>query len=61
MYTSVFAAVLMLSLIYIYFFRFFFLVRYLRLEKIRAERENEMFPDEMDTPLDQAARVRFQR
>ena len=32
-----------------------------RLEKIRAERENEMFPDEMDTPMDQAARVRFQR
>lgn len=32
-----------------------------QLEKIRAERENEMFPDEMDTPMDQAARVRFQR
>lgn len=31
------------------------------LEKIRAERENEMFPDEIDTPFDQAARVRFQR
>lgn len=32
-----------------------------QLEKIRAERENEMFPDEMDTPMDQPARVRFQR
>ncbi|XP_027056912.1 pre-rRNA-processing protein TSR1 homolog isoform X1 [Pocillopora damicornis] len=32
-----------------------------QLEKMRAERENEMFPDEMDTPMDQPARVRFQR
>ncbi|CAH3023579.1 unnamed protein product [Porites evermanni] len=32
-----------------------------QLEKIRAERENEMFPDEIDTPMDQSARVRFQR
>ena len=33
----------------------------LRLEKLRAERENEMFPDEVDTPMDVPARVRFQR
>ncbi|XP_065064178.1 pre-rRNA-processing protein TSR1 homolog [Rhopilema esculentum] len=32
-----------------------------QLEIYRAERENEMFPDEMDTPLDIPARVRFQR
>ena len=31
------------------------------LEKYRAERENEMFPDEVDTPRDIPARVRFQR
>lgn len=31
------------------------------LEKYRAERENEMFPDEVDTPMDIPARVRFQR
>ncbi len=31
------------------------------LEKFRLERENEMFPDEVDTPTDQAARIRFQR
>lgn len=37
------------------------MMNFYRLEKIRAERENEMFPDEMDTPMDQAARVRFQR
>ncbi|EDO37178.1 predicted protein [Nematostella vectensis] len=33
----------------------------LQLEKLRAARENEMFPDELDTPLDTAARVRFQK
>ena len=32
-----------------------------RLEKERAERENEMFPDEIDTPFDVPARVRFQK
>lgn len=37
------------------------LLKYSRLEKIRAERENELFPDEMDTPMDQTARVRFQK
>ena len=31
------------------------------LEKYRAERENEMFPDEVDTPMDIPARVRFQK
>ncbi|CAB4026240.1 Pre-rRNA-processing TSR1, partial, partial [Paramuricea clavata] len=31
------------------------------LEKERAERENEMFPDEIDTPFDVPARVRFQK
>lgn len=38
-----------------------YLLKCFRLEKLRAERENEMFPDEMDTPMDQTARVRFQR
>lgn len=32
-----------------------------RLELLRAERENAMFPDEMDTPQDIPARVRFQK
>lgn len=32
-----------------------------RLEKERAERENEMFPDEIDTPFDVPARMRFQK
>ena len=31
------------------------------LEKYRAERENEMFPDEVDTPMDIPARIRFQK
>ena len=31
------------------------------LEKYRAERENEMFPDEVDTPTDIPARIRFQK
>ena len=33
----------------------------LRLEKYREERENDMFPDEVDTPMDVAARERFAR
>lgn len=32
-----------------------------QLEKYRLEHENEMFPDEVDTPLDIPARERFQR
>ena len=32
-----------------------------RLELLRAERENAMFPDEVDTPQDVPARVRFQK
>ena len=28
---------------------------------MRAERENAMFPDEVDTPRDVPARVRFQK
>ncbi|XP_070558804.1 pre-rRNA-processing protein TSR1 homolog [Ptychodera flava] len=31
------------------------------LEKYRSERQHVMFPDEMDTPMDVAARVRFQK
>ncbi|VBB29208.1 unnamed protein product [Acanthocheilonema viteae] len=30
-------------------------------EKYRKARENEQFPDEIDTPMDVAARIRFQR
>lgn len=30
-------------------------------EKYRKARENEQFPDEMDTPVDTPARIRFQR
>lgn len=32
-----------------------------RLEKYRLERENEMFPDEVDTPMHMPASERFQR
>ena len=32
---------------------------YCRLEVIRAEREDQLFPDEVDTPQDVPARVRF--
>ena len=32
-----------------------------RLELLRAERENAMFPDEVDTPQDTTARTRFQK
>ena len=32
-----------------------------RLQLMRAERENAMFPDEVDTPRDVPARVRFQK
>ena len=32
-----------------------------RLELIRAERENAMFPDEVDTPQDTPAKIRFQK
>lgn len=32
-----------------------------RLQLVRAERENAMFPDEVDTPQDIPARVRFQK
>ncbi|XP_073348241.1 pre-rRNA-processing protein TSR1 homolog [Pagrus major] len=31
------------------------------LKRYREARSNEMFPDEVDTPLDMAARIRFQR
>eukprot|EP00794_Sanderia_malayensis_P007615 gene7616-8456_t len=31
------------------------------LQKYREERENELFPDEVDTPVDVPARIRFQR
>lgn len=31
------------------------------LDKYREERENEMFPDEVDTPEDMPARLRFAR
>lgn len=31
------------------------------LEKLRSEREHKMFPDEIDTPMDTAARLRFIR
>ncbi|XP_046854364.1 pre-rRNA-processing protein TSR1 homolog [Xenia sp. Carnegie-2017] len=34
---------------------------YSELEKKRAERENELFPDEIDTPLNVPARIRFQK
>ncbi|KAK3744874.1 hypothetical protein QZH41_003654 [Actinostola sp. cb2023] len=33
----------------------------IQLEKLRSERENELFPDEMDTPKDVPARIRFQK
>ena len=32
-----------------------------RFELLRAERENAMFPDEVDTPQDTPARIRFQK
>ena len=32
-----------------------------QLEKMRAQREEAMFPDEVDTPVDTPARVRFQK
>ena len=32
-----------------------------RLEKYREARLNEMFPDEIDTPMDTPARKRFER
>jgi len=32
-----------------------------QLERLRAEREEQMFPDEVDTPLHAPARTRFQK
>ena len=32
-----------------------------RVERLRSEREHNVFPDEVDTPLDVSARVRFQK
>ena len=32
-----------------------------RLQQLRAEREDQMFPDEVDTPLNTPARTRFQK
>ena len=33
----------------------------LRLALLRAEREDKMFPDEVDTPTDTLAKIRFQK
>lgn len=33
----------------------------LRLALLRAEREDKMFPDEIDTPFDTLAKIRFQK
>ncbi|EFA12491.1 pre-rRNA-processing protein TSR1 homolog [Tribolium castaneum] len=38
-----------------------FLAERQELEKLKAARSDKMFPDEVDTPLDQPARVRFQK
>jgi hypothetical protein len=40
--------------IFLIFFKF-------RLEKIKLARINAEFPDEVDTPMDQPARIRFQK
>ena len=32
-----------------------------RLALLRAEREDKMFPDEVDTPIDTLAKIRFQK
>jgi hypothetical protein len=40
---------------------FFFVLLKTRFEKIKEANMNEKFPDEVDTPMDIPARVRFQK
>lgn len=46
----------------LFFFFFTHLIIILnRLVRFKEERMNEMFPDELDTPIDIPARTRFQK
>lgn len=37
------------------------LILFCRLQMLRAEKDDQMFPDEVDTPLDMLAKTRFAR
>ncbi len=46
---------------YVFVFVYFFVYSLERQRKERQARQDQMFPDEVDTPMDTPARIRFQK